>query len=117
MQRTLVLLVAAAIAALAAGQATAASGFREVPQGYYGYGPAGAYDLYGRMYFGPAVPSYGYGYGYGARAYGYQNSDPHGEAVRRIQAEHSRSRYYTHPRSLMNQPPQYPPYRYWGYGY
>jgi hypothetical protein len=39
------------------------------------------------------------------------------EAVRRIQAEHSRSRYYTHPRSLMNQPPQYPPYRYWGYGY
>jgi hypothetical protein len=84
-------------------------GFREVPQ--RGYGPS----VVVQNYFFP-----GYGYGYGDRRGGYgggfYDGDSHTEAVRRIQATHSRSRYYTHPRSLINAPPRldYDP-RWYGY--
>jgi hypothetical protein len=51
--------------------------------------------------YGPTVRLYLYADPWTA----YYGSDPHSEAVRRIMAEHSRNRWYTHPRSLYNSPP------------
>lgn len=85
------------------------SGFREWPSNGYGYGYGTYQDYYVRQYAWPVNPQYGYG----GRYYGGANS--YDEDVRRIQAAHSRARYYSHPMSLMNQPPQYAPRYGWGW--
>ena len=105
--RQILVLAVLGVVAVWANQADGQTGFREIPNGY---GGRAGYDYYVPGYFIPAVPAYGYRPG---RTY----NDPHAEAVRRIQATHSRSRFYTHPQSLYNgQPrPDYDPR--WPYGY
>ncbi|MFZ5833698.1 MAG: hypothetical protein ACOY3P_26730 [Planctomycetota bacterium] len=76
----------------------------------YGY-PVVERGFYVRTY-GYGGPGFGYGYGGGGWGHGYNS---HEEAVRRIQATHSRSRWFTHPLSLENAPPRldYDPRRGW----
>jgi hypothetical protein len=45
--------------------------------------------------------------GYRSGGYGPSLGMTHNEAVRRIMAKHSRSRYHTHPRSMYNGRPSY----------
>ena len=107
MRQSMLFAVVGLLVVLVAEQASAQTGFREIPSGYPGQA---AYGYYAPGYYYPVAPVYGYQPG---RGY----SDPHSEAVRRVQAAHSRSRFYTHPQSLYNGVPRpdYDPR--WPYGY
>ncbi len=89
MKRALCTLAVVAILTLVSSTALAEPGHY---RGYGGYG-------------------YGYGYGHGGhygQRYGgghHYRSNSHLDAVLRIQANHSRYRYYSHPRSRYNSPP------------
>ena len=112
MKRVVLTLAAVAIVGFAANSALAGNGHRPYSgyieyHGYHEYsGSQGRY--YDNGYRGsryPSTPRYLRGY----RSGGYTPSlgMSHGEAVRRIMAKHSRSRYHTHPRSMYNGPPSY----------
>ena len=88
--RRLSLAVAALILGLAAGTAWAGNGFYFQPN--YSYYPA-------RPYYPPPVAIYQ------APVPFYGSSGQYSEGERRIMAAHSRYRYYTHPRSQYNSPP------------
>jgi len=92
MKRTVLSLAALVVIGLATGTALAGPGHC----GSY-YGPGNGY-------------SYSYRYDYGPTPRYYSN--PHLDAVRRIQATHSRYRYHTHSRSNYNSPPYRYDYRY-----
>lgn len=110
MRRIVLSLVALATIGLATGTASAGHGYP-----YGGYYAPGYGGYYGPGYGGYQVAVYVGARPPAPRCYG---NDPHSLAVWRIVAEHSRDRYYTHPRSLYNGPPV-PPVVYpaWGYGY
>lgn len=112
MKHVVLTLAAVAIVGFAANSALAGNGQRSYGgyveyHGYHEYsGGHGAYydNVYPRSWY-PSASKYSRGY----RSGGYTPSlgMSHGEAVRRIMAKHSRSRYHTHPRSLYNGPPSY----------
>jgi hypothetical protein len=109
MRRVVLTLSVVAILGLAATEALAGNGFREVPNGYGQ--PAPFYAL--APYYGPYVPMPYHG-GYVAPYYGGYSS-PQDESAARIRASASRYRYYTHPRSLYNSPPRAADYFGWGW--
>ncbi len=92
MKKALCTLAVVAIVTLVSSTALAEPGRY---RGYSGYSYGGGYGHGGY---------YGHGYGGGYR----YRSNSHSDAVLRIQANHSRYRYYSHPRSYYNSPP----YRY-----
>ncbi|HIQ19616.1 MAG TPA: hypothetical protein EYH34_00035 [Planctomycetes bacterium] len=114
MRRLVISLTAAVTVCLVAASASA--------QGWYGYGgfvEYHGYHEYGgghaayrsvpvyRYYWSPhhsRYPRYVSPYRYRYRPY---RAETHAEAVRRIRAIYSRDRYYTHPRSLYNEPSWY----------
>jgi hypothetical protein len=117
MKHVVLTLAAVAIVGFAANLALAGNGHRSYSghveyHGYHEYsgsqysGNLGGY--YDRGYRGSSYPSSSR-YSRGYESYGYTPSFgmSHGEAVRRIMAKHSRSRYHTHPRSMYNGPPSY----------
>lgn len=111
MRRALLTLAALAIVGLVSGTALAGHGYR----GTRGYrGPRGP-QLYG-SYYSYQAPAYGY-YGPGAYEFfsrGYDgSSSPFLQALRRVQANHSRYRVNPHPRSYYKSPPLR--YDYWGW--
>ena len=80
-------------------------------------GSALADNPYG-YYWPTAAPNYGYqvnNYYSGPRQPYYGNFEPYDQAVQRIEAAHSRYRYFTHPLSLQNSPPTQADYFGWGY--
>ena len=109
MRRLALTLAVLAVVGLAASTAFAGHRYRGYGggRGRTGYGP---YSRYGS--YSPYGQHYGYGYFSGYQGHGYQSS-PFLQALRRVQAKHSRSRYNPHPRSLYTSPPV--PYGYWGW--
>ena len=117
MKHAVLSLAAVAIVGFAANSALAGNGHRSYSgyieyHGYHEYsGSQGGY--YDNGYRGsryPDTPRYSRGYRSGGyRSYGYAPSlgMSHDEAVRRVMAKHSRSRYHTHPRSMYNGRPSY----------
>jgi len=112
MKHAVLSLAAVAVVGFAANSALAGNGHRSYSgyveyRGYHEYsGSQGGY--YDKGYRGsryPATSRYSRGY----RSGGYRPGlgITHDEAVRRIMAKHSRSRYHTHPRSMYNGPPSY----------
>ena len=74
--------------------------------------PYGAYDMNYPPNYGYQINNYYYG---GLQPLYYGNFEPYDQAVRRIEAAHSRYRYFTHPLSLQNSPPTQADYFGWGY--
>lgn len=112
MKHVVLSLAAVAIVGFAANSALADNGHRSYSgyveyHGYHEYsGDLGGY--YDKGYRGSSYPSASrYSRGYGSGGYTPSLGMSHGEAVRRIMAKHSRSRYHTHPRSMYNGPPSY----------
>ena len=112
MKRVVLTLAAVAIVGFAANSALAGNGHRSYSgyieyHGYHEYSGnlGGYYDNGYRSSSYPSTSRYSRGY----RSGGYTPSlgMSHDEAVRRVMAKHSRSRYHTHPRSLYNGPPSY----------
>jgi hypothetical protein len=108
MRSVLITLAAVAIFGLTNRSAVAGHphGWQGGYAGYQGYSQHGAGCCCGcqqrSSYYSPSLRYSPYGPYLGMT---------HEESVRRIMAEHSRDRYYTHPRSMYNEPPRY------GYGY
>jgi hypothetical protein len=112
MKQVVLSLAAVAVVGFAANSALAGDGYRSYGgyieyHGYHEYsgGQSGYYDNGYRGSSYPSTPRYSRGYG----SYGYAPGlgMSHDEAVRRIMAKHSRSRYHTHPRSMYNGSPSY----------
>ncbi len=95
--RRLVLSVVAAMVLGLCGSARADYPYGNVPGPYY----APNYGYQVNNYYNPSWP----------RSY-YESYD---QAVQRIEAAHSRYRYFTHPLSLQNSPPVQADYYGWGY--
>lgn len=112
MRRLALTLAVLAVVGLAASTAFAGHRYR----GYGGGHGRDSYGYYGRHSGYGSYSPYGqhYGYGYSSRyqGSGYQSS-PFLQALRRVQAKHSRSRYNPHPRSLYTSPPVSYGYRGW----
>jgi len=108
MRRLALTLAVFALVGLAASTAFAGHRYRG-----YGGGPGRAsYGYYGRYSGYSPYGQYEYGYFSRYQGSGYQSS-PFLQALRRVQAKHSRSRYNPHPRSLYSSPPV--SYGYWGW--
>ena len=112
MKRVLLTLAAVAIGGFATNSALAGNGHRSYSgyieyHGYHEYsGSQGGY--YDNGYRGSRYPATSsYSRGYRSRGYAPSFGMSHDEAVRRIMAKHSRSRYHTHPRSMYNGRPSY----------
>jgi hypothetical protein len=114
MRHLLLALLVAAVSGLAVTTA-------EAQYPYRGYGEPSYAPNYYPNYTPNYAPNYAPNYGYQVNNYYrgwsagqyYSGADPHGEAVRRIMAAHSRYRYYTHPRALDNSPPSHADYFGW----
>ena len=112
MKHVVLTLAAVAAVGLLANSALAGDGHRSYRgyveyQGYHEYsGSQGGYyrNAYPNSWYS-STHRYSPGYRSGGYAPGLGMS--HDEAVRRIMAKHSRSRYHTHPRSMYNGPPSY----------
>ena len=109
MRRLALTLAVFAVVGLAASTAFAGQRYRGYGggHGHTGYGPYSGYGSYN-----PYGQQYGYGYSSRYQGSGYQSS-PFLQALRRVQAKHSRSRYNPHPRSLYTSPPVSYGYRGW----
>ena len=113
MKRVVLSLAAVAIVGLLANSAWAGNGSRSYSgyveyRGYHEYSGSNLGGYYDKGYRGSSYPSSSrYSRGYQSSRYTPSLGMTHGEAVRRVMAKHSRSRYHTHPRSLYNGPPSY----------
>ena len=106
--------LALALAVLAVVGLAASTAFAHRYRGYGGGRGGTGYGRYGSRYgnYSPYGQQYGYGYSSRYQGSGYQSS-PFLQALRRVQAKHSRSRYNPHPRSLYTSPPVSYGYRGW----